>query len=310
MKVGIVGCGFVGSTAAYALVLQGVASEVILVDLNQNLADAHAQDILHATPFAHPARVIAGDYADLKDTTVVIIAAGAAQRPGETRLQLLERNAQVFGDVVPKVVRHSPDALLLIATNPVDVMTQVATELSGLPPQRVIGSGTILDTARFRTLLGEYLGVSPQSVHAYVLGEHGDSEVLVWSEARVGGTSLFTFAEQIGRLLTEVVRQQIDEGVRRAAYRIIEGKGATYFGISVGLARIVRAIAHDERAVLTVSILNEEVEGVPKVALSLHRVVGRDGIVATLPLMLDDAERAALRHSAEILKQATMELGF
>ncbi len=310
MKVGIVGCGFVGSTTANALVLNGVVSDIVLIDLDRRLADAHAQDISHATPFAHPVRVVAGDYPDLSGADVVVIAAGVAQRPGETRLQLLERNAQVFADVIPKVVHHAPDAILLIATNPVDVMTQVATRLSGLPPQRVIGSGTILDTARFRTLLGDYLGISPQSVHAYVLGEHGDSEVLVWSEARVGGVNLFAFAEQIGRPLTDAVRQQIDEGVRFAAYRIIEGKGATYFGIAAALSRIVRAIAHDERAVLTVSIVNEEVEGVPQVALSLPRVVGRKGIITTLPVMLNDEERRALKRSAETLKQATTQIGF
>ncbi|MFA0741860.1 MAG: hypothetical protein DFNUSKGM_001978 [Candidatus Fervidibacter sacchari] len=310
MKIGIVGSGFVGSTAAYAMVLQGVGSEFVLVDINRKLADAHAQDILHATPFAHPARVAAGDYEDLKGADIVVIAAGVAQKPGETRLQLLERNAQVFADVVPKVCQNAPNAILLIATNPVDVMTQVATRLSGLPPERVIGSGTILDTARFRALLGEYLGVSPQSVHAYVLGEHGDSEVLIWSEARVGGVSVFDFANQINRPITEEVRKQIDDGVRFAAYRIIEGKGATYFGIGAGLARLARAILSDERAMLTVSILTEEVEGVAEVALSLPRIVGRQGVVTTLPVKLSEDERRALRKSAEILKQVATQLGY
>jgi len=310
MKIGIVGSGFVGSTAAYAMVLQGVGSEFVLVDINRKLADAHAQDILHATPFAHPARVAAGDYEDLKGADIVVIAAGVAQKPGETRLQLLERNAQVFADVVPKVCQNAPNAILLIATNPVDVMTQVATRLSGLPPERVIGSGTILDTARFRALLGEYLGVSPQSVHAYVLGEHGDSEVLIWSEARVGGVSVFDFAKQINRPITEEVRKQIDDGVRFAAYRIIEGKGATYFGIGAGLARLARAILSDERAMLTVSILTEEVEGVAEVALSLPRIVGRQGVVTTLPVKLSEDERRALRKSAEILKQVATQLGY
>jgi len=310
MKIGIVGSGFVGSTAAYAMVLQGVGSEFVLVDINRKLADAHAQDILHATPFAHPARVAAGDYEDLKGADIVVIAAGVAQKPGETRLQLLERNAQVFADVVPKVCQNAPNAILLIATNPVDVMTQVATRLSGLPPERVIGSGTILDTARFRALLGEYLGVSPQSVHAYVLGEHGDSEVLIWSEARVGGVSVFDFAKQINRPITEEVQKQIDDGVRFAAYRIIEGKGATYFGIGAGLARLARAILSDERAMLTVSILTEEVEGVAEVALSLPRIVGRQGVVTTLPVKLSEDERRALRKSAEILKQVATQLGY
>ena len=310
MKIGIVGSGFVGSTAAYAMVLQGVGSEFVLVDINRKLADAHAQDILHATPFAHPARVAAGDYEDLKGADIVVIAAGVAQKPGETRLQLLERNAQVFADVVPKVCQNAPNAILLIATNPVDVMTQVATRLSGLPPERVIGSGTVLDTARFRALLGDYLGVSPQSVHAYVLGEHGDSEVLIWSEARVGGVSVFDFAKQINRPITEEVQKQIDDGVRLAAYRIIEGKGATYFGIGAGLARLARAILSDERAMLTVSILTEEVEGVAEVALSLPRIVGRQGVVTTLPVKLSEDERRALRKSAEILKQVATQLGY
>ncbi len=310
MKVGIVGSGFVGSTTAYAMVLQGVGSELVLVDIDRRLADAHAQDILHATPFSHPVRVQAGDYPDLTDASVVIIAAGVAQRPGETRLQLLERNAQVFVSVIPKVRQHAPEAVLLVATNPVDIMTQVAMRLSGLPSERVIGSGTILDTARFRALLGEHFGVSPQSVHAYVLGEHGDSEVLVWSEAKVGGVDIGSFAEQIGRPLTEGVRQRIDESVRCAAYRIIEGKGATYHGIGAALARLTRAILQDEGTVFTVSMLNAEVEGVSEVALSLPRVVGRKGVLATLSPTLNDDERAALRRSAEILKQAAAQIGY
>lgn len=310
MKIGIVGCGFVGSTACYAMVLQGVGSEFVLVDINRKVADAHAQDILHATPFSHPARVHAGSYEDLVGTEIVVVAAGVSQKPNETRLQLLERNAQVFEDVIPQIRQYAQDAILLIATNPVDIMTQIATRISGLPPERVIGSGTILDTARFRALLGEYLGVSPQSVHAYVLGEHGDSEVLVWTEARVGGVSVFDFAEQIGRPINDEVKRQIDEGVRFAAYKIIEGKGATYFGIGAGIARLVRAILNDERAMLTVSALNEEVEGVPEVALSLPRIVGRQGIVATLPVKLGMEEREALRKSAEILKQNATQIGY
>jgi len=310
MKVGVVGSGFVGSTTAYAMTLMGVASELVLLDLDRRLADAHAQDILHATPFAHPVTIRMGDYPDLHGAAIVVIAAGVAQRPGETRLQLLDRNAQVFRDIIPQIARYAPNAILLIATNPVDVMTQVATRLSGLPPERVIGSGTILDTARFRALLGEYLGVSPHSIHAYVVGEHGDSEMLCWSNAMVGGVPLLKFAEQIGRPLPEEMRQRIDEGVRRAAYRIIEGKGATYFGIGAALARLARAILHDERALFTVSILNDEVEGVKEVALSLPRIIGRTGVVATLRPPLSDEERDGLRRSAEILKQAATQIGY
>lgn len=310
MKVGIVGTGFVGSTGAYAIALRGAATELILVDINTNLARAQAEDILHATPFAAPVRIAGGDYPRLEGAALVVLACGVGQRPGETRLQLLERNVQVFQKVVPNVMECAPEAILLIVSNPVDVMTQVVTRISGLPPGRVIGSGTILDTARFRALLGDHLGVSSQSVHAYVLGEHGDSEVLVWSSAKLGGVSLLDFAEQSGRSLTEEVKSRIDDGVRKAAYRIIEGKGATYYGIGGGIARIARAIRDDERAVLTVSILTPEVEGVEEVSLSIPRVVGAPGVVATLPQALSDEEHSALRRSAEILKGAASEIGY
>jgi L-lactate dehydrogenase len=242
MKVGIVGCGFVGSSAAYALALKGTPSEIVLVDLNMKLAQAQAEDILHATPFSHPVRVVAGDYPQLEGAGMVILACGVGQRPGETRLHLLERNAEVFKKVVPQVLRFAPEALLLAVSNPVDVITQVVTKVSGLSPGKVIGSGTILDTSRFRALLGEYLGVAPISVHGYVLGEHGDSEVLVWSSAKVGGVSIQDYAIQMGMDLTEEIKSQIDDGVRHAAYRIIEGKGATYYGIGAGIAQIVEAV--------------------------------------------------------------------
>lgn len=309
MKIGVIGSGLVGSAAAYAFVLRGVGQEVVLVDLDRKLAQAHAEDILHATPFAHPLRVVAGDAGALEGAALVVLAAGVSQRPGETRLHLLERNAQVFASILPQVQAVAPEAVVLVATNPVDVMTQVATRELGGDARRVIGSGTILDTARFRALLGEHLAVSPQSVHAYVLGEHGDSEVLVWSSARIGGLTLERFAEQRGRPLGEADRARIDEGVRRAAYRIIEGKGATYYGIGAGLARLARAVLHDEHAVLTVSVVEPEVEGVRDVALSLPRVVGRGGVLATLYPDLSDEEHAALQHSASVLREAATALG-
>ena len=309
MKVGVVGCGLVGSTAAYAMALEGAARDLVLIDLNPAVARAHAEDILHATPFATPVRIAAGDYPELRGAGAVVLACGVAQRSGETRLQLLERNAEVFRKVLCRVTESAPEAILIVASNPVDVMTQVVTRVSGLPPGRIIGSGTILDTARFRALLGEYLGLAPQSVHAYVLGEHGDSEVLVWSSARVGGVPISDFAEQVGRPLTKEAKARIDEGVRRAAYRIIEGKGATYHGIGGGLARIVRAIRDDERTVLTLSSMSMDVEGVDEVSLSLPRLLGGDGIEAELRPALSDDERAALRESAEVLKEASSRLG-
>lgn len=308
MKVGIVGAGMVGSAAGFALVLRGGASEVVLVDRNGALAQAQAEDIAHAVPFAHPVRVRAGDYDALAGAGVVILAAGVAQQPGESRLSLLARNAAVFAEVIGAVRAAAPEALLLVATNPVDIMTEVALRISGLPEGRVIGSGTVLDTARFRWLLAEHLGIAPQSVHGYVLGEHGDSEVLAWSAARAGTEPVTRFAAQVGAPITAEVRARVDEGVRRAAYRIIEGKGATWFGIGAGLARICQAVRDDQRAVLSVSGRVAEVEGVSGVALSLPRIVGRAGILGTLMPDLAPDEAEALRASAAILKETAAEL--
>lgn len=308
MKVGIVGCGFVGSSAAYAMTLKGTPTEIILVDLNKKLAQAQAEDILHATPFSYPVRVVAGDYPQLEGAGIVILACGVGQRPGETRLQLLERNVEVFKKVVPKVLQFAPEALLLAVSNPVDVITQVVTKLSGLSPGRVIGSGTILDTARFRALLGEHLGVAPVSVHGYVLGEHGDSEVLVWSSAKVGGVSIKDYGRQLGVDLTEEMKLRVDDAVRRAAYRIIEGKGATYYGIGAGIAQIVQAIRDDERRVLTVSSRTTSMEELKGVCLSLPRVVGLKGILTELRPDLSDEEHLALEKSADILKEAVVSL--
>ncbi len=311
MKVGIVGAGYVGATAAYAMVMRGVGSEIVIVDIDAKTARAQAEDIAHATPFAHPIVVRAGGYDDLSDAAVVVISAGVGQKPGETRLQLLGRNAAVFADIVPRVLAAAPDAILVIATNPVDIMTQVATRISKLPPTRVIGSGTILDTARYRALLGAHLGIAPHSVHAYVLGEHGDSEVLVWSSAMAGNIPILSFAAQIGSAITGAVRDDIDTRVRRAAYTIIEGKGATYYGIGAGIAVMTESILSNEQAVMTVAIVTPEVEGVKDVALSIPRVVGRAGVTADLFPDLDSDEAAALRRSAEIIKEAveSVEIG-
>jgi L-lactate dehydrogenase len=290
------------------MVLKGTASEIVLIDLNRKLAQAQAEDIRHATPFAHPVRVLAGDYAQLESAAVVILACGVGQRPGETRLQLLERNVEVFKKVVPQVLQVAPGALLLPVSNPVDVITQAVTRLSGLAPAKVIGSGTILDTARFRALLGEHLGVAPVSVHGYVLGEHGDSEVLVWSSAKVGGISIRDYAMQTGAGLTEELKAQIDDGVRQAAYRIIAGKGATYYGIGAGIAKIVQAVGDDERRVLTVSSLTTGAGSLQGICLSLPRVVGRQGILTELRPDLADEEHRVLQKSAEILMEAAVRL--
>ena len=307
MKIGIVGAGQVGATAAYAMTMRGVGSEIVLVDRNADLAVAQARDILDATPWSHPVRLRAGEAPDLDGAGIVVLTAGAAQKPGESRLDLLSRNAEIFAEIVPGVLTAAPDTILLVASNPVDATTQIATVIAarrGVPPHRVIGSGTILDSARFRTLLAAHLEISPAYIDARVLGEHGDSAVLHWSGATAGDLSVADAASQMGRALTEAERSRIDTSVRRAAYAIIQGKGASWFGIGGGLARMAEVIQGDERALITCCMLTAECQGVRDVALSLPRVLGMDGVVATFMPNLDAGEAAALKRSAEILKQA------
>lgn len=310
MKVGIVGSGFVGSTAAYAMALQGTASQIVLVDVNAALARAQAEDILHATPFGMAIRVRAGSYEDLEGARLVVLACGVGQKPGETRLALLQRNLAVFEAVTPQVLRHAAGAVLLVASNPVDIITHVVSRLAGSASARVFGSGTILDTARFRAMLGEHLGVAPQSIHAYVVGEHGDSEVLVWSSARVGGVPLQEFARQSNREITPEVMSRIDDGVRRAAYRIIEGKHATYFGIGAALSRLVQAVHGDERSVFTVSAGAPDRDQLGGISFSLPRVVGGAGVITTLWPGLSPEETLALDRSASLLRETVKAIGY
>ena len=308
MKVGIIGAGLVGSTAAYALALSGAASEIILIDRNDRLAQAQAEDILHATPFSAAVRLRASGYEGLMGCRLVVLACGVAQREGESRLNLLNRNVEVFRSVVPGILEYAPEAILLVVSNPVDIMTNAVATLSGLPASRVIGSGTILDTARFRALIGEYLKIAPQSVHAYVLGEHGDSEVLAWSSVKIGGVPLGDFAAQIERPIDEERKLEIDGKVRQAAYGIIEAKGATYFGIGGGIARIARAIDKNEAAVLTLSNSDCPYSDMKGVSLSLPRVLGAEGIQRTIAPRLDSTENELLHTSASILRDAAREL--
>jgi len=311
VKVGIVESGFVGATAAYALVMQGLGCEIVLVDKNKNRAVAEADDIRHAVPFAYPLEVRAGGYDDLAGCRVALLCCGVGQRTGETRLELLQRNARVFHEAVPAVLKHAPEAILVVATNPVDVMTHLAARFAGacgVPSGRILGSGTTLDTARFRTLLGSHCGVDPHHVHAYVIGEHGDSEVLTWSLATVGGMPLEAFARLRGIPLSESVRKDIDQKVRGAAYTIIGGKGATYYGIGSALARIVDVILHDQRALLTVGAPTADVAGIHDMTVSLPRLIGGQGVLETLPLPLSEEETARLRDSARVIKRAVDEI--
>ena len=300
MKVGIVGTGFVGASAAYALTLRGSCTELVLVDINEKKALAEAEDIQHATPFTHPVRVTAGSYKDLAEAKVVILTAGVNQKPGEDRLQLLERNVKIFAEMVPQVVKAAKDAILIVATNPVDVLTAVTTKIAGLPAGRVLGSGTTLDTARFRALVAQHVGIDPQHVHAFVLGEHGDSEVLAWSSASISGIPIGEYCLQRGIQWDEEIKKGIDEKVRKAAYTIIEGKGATYYGIGAALARITEVITLDARAILSVTAVDEE-----GLAYALPRIVGGEGIKETLEVPLSTREARELSRSVEVLKEAT-----
>ncbi len=298
MKVGVVGAGFVGATAAYALTLRGSCSELVLVDIAKQRAVAEAADIAHAAPVSHGTRVTSGEYSDLAGCDAVIVAAGLNQKPGETRLELLGRNAAIFQDIIPQIYAGAPDAVLIIATNPVDVLTELAARFAP-EGQPVLGSGTVLDSARFRHLVALQAGVDTTHVHGYVLGEHGDSEVLAWSTLRVAGLPIEAYMEARQRPWNAEIMAQIDEGTRAAAASIIAGKMATYYGIGAALARITEAVILDRRSVLTVT--GPTPYGV---YMSLPCVVGRSGIEATLQPRLSDAEEEALQRSAGILKDS------
>lgn len=302
MKVGIIGAGSVGSAAAFSLMMTGVAHKIVLIDMNEKKAQAEAMDIAHAAPFTSAGKIKAGTYEDLEGCEVVIVTAGANQKPGETRIDLLGRNVKIFESIIPQVAKYAPNSILLITANPADIMAEVALKLSGFPKERVIGSGTVLDTSRFRTLLAFYLGVSTKSVHADVLGEHGDSEVLVWSSAEAGTLSLEEYAQSVNKVLDDAKKAEINDGVVNAAYKIIEGKGATCFGIAGALTQICRAINNNDYSILTVSSHHEDVEGVKGVCLSLPTVINRRGIFHVITPKLSVEEHAKLKSSAEKMK--------
>ena len=305
MKIGIIGAGGVGSSTAFALIMRGVARKVVLIDQNQARAEAEAEDIAHATPFAYANKIKAGKYEDLKNAEVVIITAGANQKPGQTRNDLLSINVKIFENIIPQIKKHAPNTILLIATNPVDVMTKVALKISDFPENRVFGSGTVLDTARFRTLLGYHLGVSPKSIHANVVGEHGDSEVLIWSNADAGTVQIEQLAKDINKPLTKEIKLEIDNNVRNAAYHIINGKGSTTFGIAGALTRICQAIGSNEYAILNVSSIHEEVENVKNICISLPCIIGKRGIHGKIYPTFSEKEHNLLKKSANTIKQFT-----
>jgi L-lactate dehydrogenase len=308
-RVAVVGTGAVGSTFAFALLLSGLASEIVLSDANERRAEGEAMDLMHAVPFARTARVWSGPVEECRGAAVTVIAAGAAQKPGETRIDLVQKNAAIFRDLVPRIAQANPDGIILVATNPVDVLAYLTYRISGLPASRVIGSGTILDTARFRMLVAERAGVDPRSVHAHVAGEHGDSEVAVWSSANIAGMPLEDFASAAGAALDDEARREIADATRDAAYQIIERKGATYYAVAAGLVRIVEAVLRDQHTVLSVSSLISDYYGIDDVYLSLPAIVGRQGVERTLHLGLSADEASALRRSAGLLKDTIRVVG-
>lgn len=301
-RVAIVGVGNVGATFAYTLLLSGLAAEIVLIDENRKKAEGEAMDLNHAIHFSHPTRIWAGDFQDCAGATVTVVAAGANQKPGETRLDLVKKNAAIFRQIVPEIVRHNPEGILLIATNPVDVLTYVSLQLSGLPPQHVIGSGTILDTSRFRYLLSQHFGVDPRSVHGFIIGEHGDSEVPVWSLANIAGMRLRDFCTAQGMTYDETAMEEIFRQTRDAAYHIITRKGATYYAVAAGMMRLVEAILRNQNTVLSASSLIENYYGIQDVCLSLPTVINRNGVERVLRLALSEQETTALQHSAEVLR--------
>lgn len=302
-KVAIVGAGLVGSTLAYTLMLTGVARDIVLVDLDEDRAIGQAMDISHGVALANPVQVAAGSYEALRGAQIVVVSAGVSQKPGETRLDLLKRNTEVFRDVIGKIIAHDDECVLLVATNPVDVLTYVAWRLSGLPASRVIGSGTVLDTSRLRHALGRYFQVDPRNVHAYVVGEHGDTELPLWSLANIAGIPIQNFPGYDKEALAEIF-----EAVRNSAYEIIRRKGATYFAIAVALARIIETVLADHRRIFTVSTLVQDYAGVGDVCIGVPAVVGQAGIHRILRLPLAPEEVDAFRKSAEVLKRAIASL--
>jgi L-lactate dehydrogenase len=301
-RVAVVGLGNVGASFAFALLLSGLAAEIVLIDANHAKAEGEAMDLNHAVPFAKPTRIWAGTYEDCAGAAVTVIAAGANQKPGETRLDLVHKNARIFQSIVPEVVKHNPNGILLIATNPVDVLTYVSVKNSGLPAERVIGSGTILDTARFRYLLSQHFDVDARSVHGFIIGEHGDTEVPVWSMANIAGMRLADYCQAHNMRCEQSDLDELFRQTRDAAYEIIQRKNATYYAVAAGLMRIVEAILRDQSTVLSVSSLMHGQYGLHDVCLSLPTVVSHRGIERVLQLVLSEDEREQLEKSASVLK--------
>lgn len=302
-KAAMIGCGFVGSSAAFALMQSGIFSEMVMIDVDKARAEGEAMDISHGLPFARPVKIYAGDYDDIVDANVIIITAGANQKPDETRLDLIHKNVEVFKSIIPEIAKRKCGGILLIVSNPVDILTHTAIRLSGFPENRVIGSGTVLDTARLKYLIGEHLHVDNRSVHAFIIGEHGDSELAAWSSVNVSGVKLRDFCEMRGHFAHEESEDRIYEEVKNSAYEIIERKQATYYGIAMAVKRICECIIRNEQSVLPVSSMMHGIYGLQDVVLSMPAIVGKDGVEDVIPISLDQEEQELLKKSAAVLKE-------
>lgn len=302
-KAVMIGCGFVGSASVFALMQSGLFSEIVLIDADKDKAEGEAMDISHGVPFARPMKIYAGDYDDAADATIIIVSAGAGQKPGETRLDLVHKNVAIFKSIIPEIAKRGFDGILLIVANPVDILTQVALKLSGLPEERVIGSGTVLDSARLKYQLGEHLAVDSRSVHAFIVGEHGDSEVVAWSSANVSGVELSKMCEMRGHYQHKENTQEIAAKVKNSAYDIINKKHATYYGIAMSVRRICEVIMRDEKSILPVSHMMHGAYGIEGVALSMPAIVGAGGLEADIPIELSGEEALKLKESADALKE-------
>ncbi len=300
-KAAMIGCGFVGSSSAFALMQSGLFSEMVMIDVDRARAEGEAMDISHGLPFARPVRLYAGDYDDIVDAAVIIITAGANQKPDETRLDLIHKNVEIFKTIIPEIAKRRCEGIVLVVSNPVDILTYTAIRLSGFPEHRVIGSGTVLDTARLKYLIGEHLGVDNRSVHAFIIGEHGDSELAAWSNANVSGVRLSDFCEMRGHFLHEESENRIYEKVKNSAYEIIERKQATYYGIAMAVKRICECIIRNEQSILPVSSMMHGIYGMEDVVISMPAVVGKDGVEDVIPISLDEEEQEQLKKSASIL---------
>ncbi|NLL75330.1 MAG: L-lactate dehydrogenase [Erysipelothrix sp.] len=301
-KISIIGAGFVGSTTAFALMNDNIASEIVIVDINKEKAEGEAMDLYQGNVFVSPVKIIAGDYPDTKDSDIVIITAGLAQKPGETRLDLVNRNIEIYKQLIPSIVEYNPDAILLVVSNPVDILTQVTYELSGFPAHRVIGSGTVLDTARFQSALSKKFGVDARNIQANIIGEHGDSEIATWSLTTIAGLTIEQYCENMGIEFDQSMADEITQDVKTAAYEIINRKGYTNYAVALAITRIVKAILRDENSILTVSSLLDGAYGITGVYTSVPTVVGRVGTKNNVEVPYSSSEVDALRDSAELLR--------